>query len=79
MMKRVPNLDFLYQQEAKLSDQQLLGVRLQNPADGPLYNITCVFNVSGNIYKEILSLSNADNGTVSIIYPEYSWTLHTPL
>ena len=70
MMKRVPNLDFFYQQEAKLSDQQLLGVRLQNPADGPLHNITCVFNVSGNIYKEILSLSNDDNGTVSIIYPD---------
>lgn len=51
MMKRVPNLDFLYQQEAKLSDQQLLGVRLQNPADGPLHNITCVFNVSGTIYS----------------------------
>ena len=51
MMKRVPNLDFLYQQEAKLSDQQLLGVRLQNPADGQLHNITCVFNVSGTIYS----------------------------
>lgn len=70
LMKRIPNLDFLYQQEAKLSDQQLLGVRLQNPADGPISNMTCVFNVSGTIYTEILSLSNADNGTVSIIYPD---------
>ncbi|XP_076073747.1 uncharacterized protein LOC143045258 [Mytilus galloprovincialis] len=65
------NLEFLHPAEAKLSDAQSIGVRLTNTANGPLYNVTCSFNVSGLVLTEIFDLiSDTANHTVAITYPD---------